>query len=158
MPELTIRPAADADWETIVEFNCLLAEETEDKRLDPEVIGPGVRAVLGDPKKGRYFVACDGPRIVGQLMHTFEWSDWRNGQIWWLQSVYVVPEYRRQGVFRGLNQHLADLAEGDPGVVGLRLYVETENDRAHKTYEHFGMETAGYFVMERLFHKLETVG
>lgn len=156
MPELTIRPATEADWETIVDFNCRLADETENKRLDPAIIGPGVRAVLADDTKGRYFVACDDTRIVGQLMHTFEWSDWRNGWIWWLQSVYVDADYRRRGVFRQLNQHLADLAEADPGVVGLRLYVENENERAHHTYEQIGMDRAGYFVMERLFHKLET--
>lgn len=155
MPEISIRLATANDWETIVDFNCRLADETENKKLDPDVIGPGVRAVLEDPSKGRYFVASDGTRIVGQLMHTFEWSDWRNGWIWWLQSVYVVDDYRRQGVFRKLNQHLADLAETDLEVVGLRLYVENENERAHSTYEKIGMDRAGYFVMERLFYKLE---
>ena len=156
MDEITVRLASQDDWSTIVAFNVCLAEETENKRLDPDAIGPGVRAVLADENKGRYFVACDGSRIVGQLMHTFEWSDWRNGQIWWLQSVYVAPEFRRRGVFRRLYKHACDLADSDPGVVGIRLYVESENERARQTYRQMGMADAGYFLMERLFHELSS--
>ncbi|MFN0052989.1 MAG: GNAT family N-acetyltransferase, partial [Planctomycetales bacterium] len=137
---MQIRPAVLKDWPTIAEFNCLLAEESEGKRLDRTHVEPGVKALLSDPRKGRYFVAVDDSptdvsaapgasgagRIVGQLMHTFEWSDWRNGDIWWLQSVYVHPDFRRQGVFRALFAHLRQAADSDPNVVGLRLYVEEQ--------------------------------
>ena len=147
---LLIRAACFADWPTIAQFNCLLAAESEGKQLDRALIEPGVQAVLQDDRRGRYFVACIGDRIVGQLMHTWEWSDWRNGDIWWLQSVYVLPEFRRQGVFRRLYEHLSQLAEISPQVIGLRLYVEQDNARAQATYQQLGMQLAGYVVMERL--------
>src|SRR5262245_5237023 len=153
--QITIRPAGPDDWQTIVEFNCRLAEESEGKRLDRTDVEPGVKALLADRRKGRYFVAVAGTeaeRIVGQMMHTFEWSDWRNGDIWWLQSVYVHPDYRRAGVFRALFDKLRSEAEADPGVVGLRLYVEEQNARAHETYRNLGLLPGGYFVMER-FHR-----
>jgi GNAT superfamily N-acetyltransferase len=151
MNAITIRLARSDDWSTIVEFNCRLAEETEATTLRSADIEPGVRCLLDDPAKGRYFVACDGERIVGQLMHTREWSDWRNGDIWWLQSVYIHPDYRRRGVFRRLFDALVAEADGDPDVVGLRLYVEADNAAAHATYEQLGLNRAGYFVMQRLF-------
>lgn len=160
---IQVRPALPDDWETIVDFNCRLAEESEGKRLDRGDVVPGVQALLSDPRKGRYFVAVteaesfprarDAGRIVGQLMHTFEWSDWRNGMIWWLQSVYVHPEFRRQGVFRALFERLRQEAEADPGVVGLRLYVEEGNQRAHATYDRLGLRPGGYFVMERMIRR-----
>lgn len=151
MDEITIRPAQPDDWPTIVESNCRLAEESEGKRLDRATLQAGVRAVLADPNRGRYFLACADGRIVGQLMTTWEWSDWRNGRIWWLQSVYVHPDYRRRGVFRRLFEHVLRAAESDPGVVGLRLYVENGNERAQETYRSLGMSGAGYFVLERMF-------
>ena len=120
-------------------------------RLDPVTIRAGVERVLENPREGRYFVACHGEQIVGQMMHTWEWSDWRNGQIWWLQSVFVALDFRRQGVFRMLYEHALDLAQREPDVVGLRLYVERENSRAQSTYQQLGMSDAGYLVMERLF-------
>jgi ribosomal protein S18 acetylase RimI-like enzyme len=152
--DLEIRPATPDDWETIADFNLKLAEETEPHSLDAETVRAGVRALLADDRKGRYFLACQGARIVGQLMHTWEWSDWRNGDVWWLQSVYVDAEFRRQGVFRLLKQHLESLAEADPKVVGLRLYVERDNGHAQKTYNSLGFESAGYLVMERMFGRL----
>ncbi|HUG92553.1 MAG TPA: GNAT family N-acetyltransferase, partial [Planctomycetaceae bacterium] len=91
--------------------------------------------------------------IVGQLVHTWEWSDWRNGEIWWLQSVYVVPEHRRQGVFRALFHHAMAEAEADSGVAGVRLYVEEQNLRAHDVYRCLGLREAGYFVMQRMFRR-----
>jgi len=150
--EMTIRKATLDDAATIADFNCRLAAESENKQLDPETVQSGVKALLGDSRRGQYFVACgsDG-QIVGQLMHTFEWSDWRNGDIWWLQSVYVHPDFRRQGVFRKLHQHLEKLAGATSGVVGLRLYVENENDRAQDTYRSLGFTEPCYRVMERLF-------
>jgi len=147
--QITIRPATPDDWQTIVEFNCRLAEESEGKTLDRAHVGPGVQAVLADPHKGRYLIAEAGGRAVGQLMHTREWSDWRNGDIWWLQSVYVHPDFRRLGVFRALFERLRNEAEAEPGVVGLRLYVEEHNTRAHETYRKLGLTNGGYFVMEK---------
>lgn len=125
-----------------------MALETEHKRLDPEVVDAGVRAALGDASKGRYFIAERAGERVGQLMFTYEWSDWRNGMFWWIQSVYVVPQARRDGVFRALFRHVEQLAEGDSGVCGIRLYVERENERAQATYRHCGLQDAGYVVME----------
>ena len=150
---IEIRRAVPDDWAIIVEFNCRLAEESEGKKLDRAHVEPGVRALLADARKGRYLVALSSGRVVGQLMHTYEWSDWRNGDIWWLQSVYVHPEFRRQGVFRELFNQLKSQAEADPGVVGLRLYVEEQNRRAHETYQVLGLLPGGYFVMERMHRR-----
>ena len=152
-PAITIRPARPADVEIIAQFNRLLARETEGYELDPATIFSGVQAVLNDPRKGRYLLACADEKIVGQLMHTFEWSDWRNGELWWLQSVYVDTEFRRRGVFRRLFQHILDEAKQNPNVRGIRLYVENENRRAHQAYEELGLEHAGYFVLQHLFEK-----
>ncbi|MBI3865818.1 MAG: GNAT family N-acetyltransferase [Planctomycetia bacterium] len=148
-----IRLAGPDDWQSIVDFNFRLAVESEGKELNRSDVEPGVKAVLADARKGRYFVAEEKGRLVGQLMHTYEWSDWRNGEIWWLQSVYVVPEFRRQGVFRALFQRLKSEAEADPGVVGLRLYVEENNTRAHDTYRDLGLAPGGYFVMQRMHRR-----
>jgi GNAT superfamily N-acetyltransferase len=152
--KISIRPASPADCETIADFNTRLASETEGKTLDPATIKAGVAALLGNPAHGRYFVACLDSRIVGQMMHTREWSDWRNGEIWWLQSVYVDPRHRRQGIFRVLYQHLFELAQKTPHVAGLRLYVEQHNARAMDSYRSLGMTDAGYSVMERIFGSL----
>jgi len=151
MSDISIRPAALEDASTIVAFNQQIARETEDRHLDHDTLARGVETALSDPAKARYLVACTGTSVVGQLMHTREWSDWRNGDIWWLQSVYVDPDYRRQGIFRRLYQHLHRLAIEDPTVVGLRLYVERDNARAHSVYENLGMSRAGYFVMQDIF-------
>ena len=148
MSDVSVRPATSDDCPTIVEFNCRLALETEDHELDPDAVRAGVQTLLADESKGRYFVACAADRIVGQVMHTREWSDWRNGDIWWLQSVYVIPEFRGRGVFRTLFGHLRDQSESDPNVVGLRLYVENGNTHAQNTYQKLGMHAAGYLVMQ----------
>jgi GNAT superfamily N-acetyltransferase len=149
---IEIRLATFDDWPTIVEFNCLLAVESEGKQLERQHVEPGVKALLADPRKGRYLLALADGRIVGQMMHTYEWSDWRNGDIWWLQSVYVHADFRRQGVFRALFERLRSEAEADPAVVGLRLYVEEENTHAHETYRNLGLSEGGYFVMQK-FHR-----
>jgi ribosomal protein S18 acetylase RimI-like enzyme len=148
MPVL-IRRAAPADVPTIVEFNRRLATETENKVLDPEVLTRGVRAALADPHKGPYFVAEEGGEILGQLQITFEWSDWRDGWMWWIQGVYVRADARRHGVFRALYAHVYQEARSDPQVVALRLYVESENHRAQETYTRMGMARTGYLVFER---------
>jgi len=129
-----------------------MAEETEGKTLAPDIIGPGVQALLDDPSKGRYWVAKAGDKVIGQLMVTYEWSDWRNGTIWWIQSVYVHPDWRRKGVFSALYRHVESLAAAEPGVIGLRLYVEENNKRAQQTYKALGMRKPSYLVMESLPH------
>lgn len=148
---LVIRSAQFDDWPTIADFNTRLADETEGKRLEPDTIAQGVRTLLSQPQHGRYFVACIQGRVVGQIMHTREWSDWRNGEIWWLQSVYVVSEFRQRGVFRALFAHLQSLAQASSDVIGLRLYVEEHNTRAQEAYLTLGLKRAGYTVMEHIF-------
>ena len=150
-----IRDARPADAATIAAYNSAMAEETEGKTLDPALIGPGVSALLEDPAKGRYWVAeCDG-ELLGQLMVTYEWSDWRNGNIWWIQSVYVHPDWRRKGVFSTLYRHVESLAAATPQVIGLRLYVEENNRRAQQTYEALGMVSPSYLVMEAMLDTRE---
>jgi GNAT superfamily N-acetyltransferase len=146
---LKVRRAVPADAPTIVEFNRLLAEESEGKHLDLDVLSAGVAAVLTDPAKGPYFLAEHDGDIVGQMQVTYEFSDWRNGWFWWIQGVYVRPHARRRGVFRALYEHVAEAAKSDPEVIGLRLYVERDNERAHKTYLDLGMAWTGYLLMER---------
>jgi len=138
------------DAEILAEYNILMAQETESKSLDPETVLAGVRGVFADPRRGRYLVARRGDQVVGQLMVTLEWSDWRNGEIWWIQSVYVAPEHRGRGVFRALYQGLQQEAETKEDVVGLRLYVEYENEVAKRVYESLGMTSGGYLVMESM--------
>ncbi|HEY7158853.1 MAG TPA: GNAT family N-acetyltransferase [Gemmataceae bacterium] len=146
---LSIRRASPADAAVVAEFNRLLAAESEGKTLDPAVLARGVAAVLADPHKGVYFLAEKDGASVGQIMYTTEWSDWRNGWFWWIQSVYVRHEARRRGVFRALFEHVHKAAQADPEVIGLRLYVERENHSAWETYRRMGMEAAGYVVFER---------
>ncbi len=146
---LTVRRAEPSDAPVLVEYNRLLALETEGKTLDPAVLTAGVAAGLADPEKALYFVAEESGDILGQLMLTREWSDWRNGWIWWIQSVYVRADARRRGVFRLLYAHVHAAALADPQVIGLRLYVEHENHAAQKTYAQLGMERTSYLVLER---------
>jgi GNAT superfamily N-acetyltransferase len=141
---LAIRRATPADAVVVARFNAALAWESEHKRLDPGVLAAGVAAVLADPAKGFYVLAERGGEAVGQSSITFEWSDWRNGWYWWVQSVYVVEAERRGGVFRALFGHLRDAALADPTVIGLRLYVERDNDRAMRTYAAMGMTEEPY--------------
>jgi ribosomal protein S18 acetylase RimI-like enzyme len=146
---LRIRDATAADQEFLARGNEAMALETEHKVLDPQLIRRGVGGALAYPAHGRYFVAEDAAgRPVGQLMVTYEWSDWRNGQFWWIQSVYVLPAARRSGVFRALYDHVDALARSSPGVCGLRLYVELDNAAAQRTYQRCGMVDAGYRVFE----------
>ncbi len=148
--QITVREASPDDASIIAGYNSDMATETEGKTLDPNLIGPGVAALLEDASKGRYWVAVDEDRVVGQLMVTYEWSDWRNGNIWWIQSVYVHPDWRRHGVFRALYEHVESRAAATPGVIGLRLYVETGNTRAQQTYAALGMVNPNYLVMEAM--------
>ncbi len=148
---IEIGDATADDWRTIADFNAALAEESEDKTLDRTMLESGVRRLLEDANRGRYFLARHDGRVVGQTLITYEWSDWRDGWIWWIQSVYVHPQYRRQGVFASLYRHIETRARTDGDVVAIRLYVERENARAQKTYRSLGMSPTGYRVMESEF-------
>ncbi|MFL5341214.1 MAG: GNAT family N-acetyltransferase [Gemmataceae bacterium] len=144
---VTIRSATPADAGVIAEYNHRLALETENKVLDPPVLAAGVARVLGDPSRGLYFVAEAGGDVVGQLMVTFEWSDWRNGWVWWLQSVYVRADRRGRGVFRRLFEFALAKAKAAGDVVSVRLYVEKENAPAIATYERLGFENMHFNLM-----------
>jgi GNAT superfamily N-acetyltransferase len=144
----TVRPATLADAPTVADFNSRLARETEDVTLDPATIAAGVAAVLADTNRGRYFVADENGAVIGQMMITYEWSDWRNGWIWWLQSVYVRSDRRQQGVFRALFDRVLEAAKGE-GVVLIRLYVERENRSAQATYARLGFEEMHFHLMSR---------
>lgn len=146
---MRIRPATLADLDTVCDYNVRLARETEGKSLNLDLLGPGVAAVLEDANKGRYFVAEIEGHIVGQLAITFEWSDWRNGWFWWIQSVYVDEAARRRGIFRALFAHVEAEARRNSNVIGIRLYVEDENESAHATYESLGLEKTTYRVREK---------
>jgi len=147
---MRIRLATPADAAVLIEFNAAMALETERKDLLPEVISAGVHGLLGNAAAGFYVVAEKGDRVVGSLLVTKEWSDWRNGSFWWIQSVYVRPEWRRRGVYTRLYRHVQELAAKDPAVCGFRLYVERENSRAQATYRKLGMKETRYQVFEEL--------
>jgi GNAT superfamily N-acetyltransferase len=144
---VTVRNAGLDDIETVVQFNALLAAESEGLTLDPETLRAGVQALLSDPAKGRYYIAERDGEVAGQLMVTYEWSDWRNGLFFWIQSVYVEPRHRRSGVFTALYRHVEREAS-TPGHAGLRLYVHEHNHLARETYTRLGMVPPGYFVLE----------
>jgi len=143
-----IRHALRDDAKAIIAGNVAMALETEDKTLDATLIDRGVQAVLNGNGKGRYWVAEMDGTTVGQIMVTHEWSDWRNGFMWWIQSVYVIESARRKGVFSKLYRHVETLARQDPECCGIRLYVERDNERAQATYLALGMTKPGYDVME----------
>lgn len=135
------------DLHRLVAFNQAMAMETEGKRLDESVLQQGVLRLLEDVDKGFYLVAENEQGIVGSLMVTFEWSDWRNATFWWVQSVYIVPESRRKGVYSALYNQVKALAD-DQQVCGFRLYVEKENRAAQSTYEALGMAESHYLMYE----------
>lgn len=148
MSAYTVRLATPDDVETIVEFNASLATETEGRTLDRKILRRGVEALLADATKGTYYVAVDGPTAVGQLMVTYEWSDWRNGMFWWIQSVYVRPDNRGKGIFSLLYGHIVAEARRRGGIAGLRLYVDHHNTRAQHTYTKLGMKKSEYEMFE----------
>ncbi len=148
MSDYTIRRAGTDDLDTLVAFNAAMARETEDKPLDEETLRRGVRTALRDERKGRYWVADYHGKVVGALMCTTEWSDWRCGTFWWIQSVYVRPTHRRKGVFTALYKHVKQAAQAADDVCGLRLYVEQDNEAAQSTYAALGMERTAYAMYE----------
>jgi GNAT superfamily N-acetyltransferase len=147
--DVVVARATPADLDTIARMNRLLAEETEGRRLDEEALRAGVAAAVVDPQKGTYYVARRGEAAVGTALVTTEWSDWRNGWFWWLQSVYVERTHRRTGVFRALYRTIAHAARNRWDVCGLRLYVERENEAARATYAALGMVETSYVLLEQ---------
>jgi GNAT superfamily N-acetyltransferase len=147
---IEIRQAATTDVETIAHYNIALCRETEGRELDPTTVTNGVKRFVAERHRGRYFVAVINGEVVGQTAYTFEWSDWRNGEIWWIQSVYVHPDFRSQGVFRALFMHIKELGETDADCCGIRLYMEQENKTARESYRRLGFNETGYVVFERL--------
>jgi ribosomal protein S18 acetylase RimI-like enzyme len=142
------RSATAADAGAITRFQIAMAQETECLALDAEICARGVRAVFAEPALGRYFVAERDGAVAGSLMITYEWSDWRNGVVWWIQSVYIEPAERRKGVYAGLYEHVRDLLRSDPSVSGIRLYVDERNTLAQNVYRRLGMNGEHYRVFE----------
>jgi GNAT superfamily N-acetyltransferase len=147
---LSIRKARPADARTIADFNCAMALETEHKALFADRVNAGVQRLIGDPALGFYLVAEVQGEVIACLLVTNEWSDWRNGMFWWIQSVYVVAPWRRRGVYRRLYDHVRELARADGGVCGFRLYVEKDNANAQATYASLGMAPTDYLIYEEL--------
>ena len=145
---MEIRFATNDDVTVVVEYNIAIALETEDLRLDPETVIKGVRHLIDHVELGFYLVAVRESKVVGCLLVTTEWSDWRNGVFWWIQSVYVHPSFRRQGIYRSLYKHVGNLASSE-NVCGFRLYVEKENLTAQKTYRQLGMHETHYRIFEQ---------
>jgi GNAT superfamily N-acetyltransferase len=148
---MKIRKARLTDAAVIADFNSRLAWETEQLRLNSAIVNRGVRALLKDAAKGTYFVAEENGAVIGQLLITCEWSDWRNGFFWWIQSVYVAAEFRSGGVFRALFGQVQKLAKSRRDVCGLRLYVEKNNRRAQQAYDRLGMKHTHYQIYETSF-------
>ena len=145
---ITMRSATPADIDAIAQFNLAMALETENKHLDALVLHRGVTRMQASPELGFYLVACWNDVVVGCLGITFEWSDWRSGLFWWIQSVYVDPDHRGQGAFSGLFAETQRLAMATNEVIGIRLYAERENERALRTYHRLGMHTTDYRLLE----------
>ena len=145
---IKIRKAIIEDLETIVKFNYNLAKQTEDKELDLEILTKGVIAMLSDTSKGQYYVYEIDGKVVGQIMNTYEWSDWRNGTFLWVQSVYVDEEHRRKGIFKELYNYVKQICDNDEDIAGIRLYVEKENLNAKATYKSLGMYECNYHMYE----------
>ncbi|MCP4155644.1 MAG: GNAT family N-acetyltransferase [bacterium] len=145
---IKIRKAVLRDAATIAAYNTKMAMETEKKELDADTISRGVKAIIKDPHKGFYLVAEKGGEIVGQTMVTYEWSDWRNKNFMWIQSVYIPENCRRQGIFSSLFLYLKQLAASKKNIAGIRLYVEKNNENAKETYRCLGMYDPGYDMLE----------
>jgi GNAT superfamily N-acetyltransferase len=143
----TIRKATPEDSVVIIDFQQKMAWETEQITLEPDIIARGVKAVFSEHSHGQYWVAEEKGIVVASLLITYEWSDWRNTNVWWFQSVYVLPEFRRTGIFRSMFQYIKVEADKE-GIAGLRLYVETNNSKAQQTYEALGMTGLHYRMYE----------
>lgn len=147
---MIIRTATSDDIEQLMDFQLKMAHETEGIELHRPTVLKGVSAVLNDPSKGRYYVAEIDGKVVGSLLTTFEWSDWRNGTILWIQSVYVLKEFRRKGVYRSMYSYIKQQVKESDNLNGIRLYADKSNYAAHKTYEKLGMNQDHYITFEWL--------
>lgn len=152
MNDINIRIANENDIDALVEFNQRMAQETEGKDLKAEVLRPGVEGLFRNNQYGFYVIAEDANNkaAAGGLLITYEWSDWRNGLVWWIQSVYVMPDYRRHGIYRRLYDFVKEKAKEEGNVRGFRLYVEKENKIAQQTYSKLGMEESHYLMFEEM--------
>ena len=148
---LSVRIGQEKDIETLVKHNISLAQETEQKRLSPPIVVQGVRMLLKNPQYGFYSVAEIDGQVVGSCMVTYEWSDWRCNLFWWIQSVYVKPAFRRQGIFKNLYEFLKEKASQEQNVCGFRLYVEKSNHIGQNTYSGVGMKEAPYKLYEESY-------
>lgn len=146
---ITIRKAKSSDAASIIDFQQKMAWETEQMVLTDEIVTKGVENLFMEPSRGEYYVAESGDKVVASLLITYEWSDWRNKNVWWFQSVYVLPSFRRKGIFRSMYSYIKEEAEKEDAA-GLRLYVETKNFAAQKTYESLGMRSEHYRMYEWL--------
>ncbi|UCF16593.1 MAG: GNAT family N-acetyltransferase [Phycisphaerales bacterium] len=149
--ELLIRIGEDRDIETLAKFNMALAWETEGKRLEPDVVTRGLKTLFKNPQYGFYTVAEVAGQVVGCTLITYEWSDWRCGLFWWLQGVYVEPEFRRRGVFGKVYEFLKEKASRERNMCGFRLYVEHSNLAGQNTYAAVGMKETSYKLYEESF-------
>lgn len=147
---IRIVKATESDIKVIADFQITMARETEGMELDADTVLRGVGSVFADPGKGFYLVAKEDDLIVGSLMITYEWSDWRARQVWWIQSLYVLPEWRRQGVFKQMYAWLEDKLKNDDAIGGIRLYVDKTNESAQKVYESLGMDGNHYRFYEKM--------
>ena len=145
---ITVRRAKPGDENMIVGFQIRMAKETEQIDLDRDIVNKGVNVVFNSPEKGTYFVAESENKIIASLLITFEWSDWHNGNVYWIHSVYVLPEFRKKGVFKTMYLHLKKIAQKDKNIRGLRLYVDKTNTNARKVYETLGMDGNHYLLYE----------
>lgn len=143
-----IRTATSEDKNTLASFQLLMARETEDLNLEREVLLKGIQALLDDPSKGRYFVAEEHDEILGCLMVTPEWSDWRNGTVWWIQSVFIMEEHRNKGIYKKLYNFIQEEVKKDDSLKGIRLYVDKTNLPAQAVYEALGMDGSHYQLYE----------
>ena len=148
--DVLIRTGEEGDAAALTEFNIAMALETEDKVLAPEVVSNGVQTLLKNPEYGFYVIVEKSGKIAGSLMVTTEWSDWRDGEFWWVQSVYVRRDYRRQGIYRKLYEYIKAKAAKRGNVCGFRLYVERDNAVAQQAYSSLGMSETFYKIFEEL--------
>lgn len=132
----------------IVDFQLKMAKETENLLLDKHTVAKGVDAVFDDPAKGRYYIAENNGQAIASLLTTYEWSDWRNGKVIWLQSVFVIPEFRRKGIFRQMYSYIKNYVEQTENLCGIRLYVDKTNEKAQKVYANIGMDGNHYRLFE----------
>jgi ribosomal protein S18 acetylase RimI-like enzyme len=145
---MVFREANHIDSNVIAEFQIKMAWETEQFELHPETVAKGVQAIFDDPSKGKYYVVEDNGKVFSSLLTTYEWSDWRNAWVLWIQSVYVIPEYRNKGVFRLMYEEIKSIVLNQPAYTGIRLYVDRTNEKAIKVYEAMGMQGEHYKLFE----------